>query len=225
MGSLSFYNAEKEEKLLVFQEVAKEKNIPAFAVEKDWWVTQTLATIFELEIATYILFKGGTSLSKAWGIINRFSEDIDLALDKSFLGFEKGMISKSQIKKLREKSFNYITTDFYKLSKVGITKKIIHLIKNNHNYYDKNYICTCGENGCDNLCIWIIKQETTFCIPFIDYLSRRLHFNIDKLIDLYDCKTEDFDNDDSYNTYPFCFENSDFELYEKTHFLNLKEER
>ncbi len=123
MGSLSFYKADKEEKLLVFQEVAKEKNIPVFAVEKDWWVTQTLATIFELEIAKYLLFKGGTSLSKAWGIINRFSEDIDLALDKSLLGFEKGLISKSQIKKLREKSFQYITTDFYELLKQAFEQK------------------------------------------------------------------------------------------------------
>ncbi len=123
MGSLSFYKADKEEKLLVFQEVAKEKNIPVFAVEKDWWVTQTLTSIFELEIAEHLLFKGGTSLSKAWGIINRFSEDIDLALDKSFLGFEKGMISKSQIKKLREKSFQYITTDFYELLKQTFEQK------------------------------------------------------------------------------------------------------
>ncbi len=123
MGSLSFYKANKEEKLLVFQEVAKEKNIPVFAVEKDWWVTQTLTTIFELEIAEHLLFKGGTSLSKAWGIINRFSEDIDLALDKSFLGFEKGMISKSQIKKLREKSFQYITTEFYELLKQAFEQK------------------------------------------------------------------------------------------------------
>lgn len=123
MGSLSFYKADKEEKLLVFQEIAKTKNIPVFAVEKDWWVTQTLSTIFELEISEHILFKGGTSLSKAWGIINRFSEDIDLALDKSFLGFEKGLISKSQIRKLREKSFNYITTDFYELLKQSFKEK------------------------------------------------------------------------------------------------------
>ena len=55
--------------------------MPAFAVEKDWWVVQTLAIIFEMEIGNHLVFKGGTSLSKAWGLIDRFSEVIDLAID------------------------------------------------------------------------------------------------------------------------------------------------
>lgn len=83
-----------------------------YAVEKDWWVVQSLALIFQMDIGSYLVFKGGTSLSKAWKIIERFSEDIDLALDKKYLGFE-GDLSKSQVKKLREASFKYITETFY----------------------------------------------------------------------------------------------------------------
>jgi predicted nucleotidyltransferase component of viral defense system len=55
-----------------------------FAVEKDWWVSRTLNIIFQMDIAAHLVFKGGTTLSKAWKLINRFSEDIDLAIDKEF---------------------------------------------------------------------------------------------------------------------------------------------
>ncbi|KFC59173.1 nucleotidyl transferase AbiEii/AbiGii toxin family protein [Flavobacterium gilvum] len=45
----------------------------AHAVEKDWWVVQVLAAIFEMQSRQHLVFKGGTSLSKAWALINRFS--------------------------------------------------------------------------------------------------------------------------------------------------------
>ncbi len=58
-------------------------------LEKDYWVTWVLKRIFNLpEISSHIIFKGGTSLSKAFGIIRRFSEDIDLSFDRQFLGFD-----------------------------------------------------------------------------------------------------------------------------------------
>ncbi len=57
-------------------------------VEKDFWVSWTLARIFEVEaVAAHVVFKGGTSLSKVFGAIQRFSEDIDLAVDYVALGF------------------------------------------------------------------------------------------------------------------------------------------
>src|SRR5690606_14291877 len=57
------------------------------------------------------IFKGGTSLSKGWNLIERFSEDIDLAIDRKFFGFE-GDISKTQIRNLRKKSCEFISTVF-----------------------------------------------------------------------------------------------------------------
>ena len=51
------------------------------AVEKDFWVTVILQAVFSLPVAQHLIFKGGTSLSKAWGLISRFSEDIDLAVN------------------------------------------------------------------------------------------------------------------------------------------------
>ena len=84
MNKSNFYNLEIEDKQAIFQAIASEKGMSPFAVEKDWWVSKTLEIIFQLEIAKHLVFKGGTSLSKAWKIINRFSEDIDLAIDKEY---------------------------------------------------------------------------------------------------------------------------------------------
>jgi hypothetical protein len=59
----------------------------------------------------HIIFKGGTSLSKAWDLIKRFSEDIDLVIDRRFLDFPDDL-SRTQITKLREKSCQFISTTF-----------------------------------------------------------------------------------------------------------------
>lgn len=76
------------------------------AIEKDWWVTVTLKALFQTECSDSLLFKGGTSLSKGFNIIERFSEDIDLAINHSFFGIEK--TSKNQREKLRRLSRTYI---------------------------------------------------------------------------------------------------------------------
>ena len=56
-------------------------------IEKDFWVCWTLERLFALpEFRGHLLFKGGTSLSKVYGLIQRFSEDIDLSLSRSALG-------------------------------------------------------------------------------------------------------------------------------------------
>jgi predicted nucleotidyltransferase component of viral defense system len=96
----------------IIEETARRMDLPvAAAVEKDWWVVRTLEMIFQTDIAQQTVFKGGTSLSKAWKLIDRFSEDIDLALDKKFLGFNKEMTA-SQVTKLRKQSFKYLSEVF-----------------------------------------------------------------------------------------------------------------
>jgi hypothetical protein len=54
---------------------------PAHLLEKDAWVVWTLATLFGADLGEHLVFKGGTSLSKAYGVIRRFSEDVDLTYD------------------------------------------------------------------------------------------------------------------------------------------------
>jgi hypothetical protein len=95
----------------IFAETARQKALPISSIEKDWWVVQTLSALFSTEYADKIIFKGGTSLSKAWGLIERFSEDIDLVLDREFLGFA-GDLSNKQIHKLRYASYEFISTKF-----------------------------------------------------------------------------------------------------------------
>ena len=68
--------------------VADAKRLQAASVDKDFWVCWTLREVFNLpHIGKHLTFKGGTSLSKAWGLIERFSEDIDIVVDKDILGF------------------------------------------------------------------------------------------------------------------------------------------
>lgn len=78
-------------------------------VEKDWWVTTVLNALYNTSVAPYLSFKGGTSLSKAWNVVERFSEDIDLALHHSFFGIDG--TNKSQREKLRKVSQKFITID------------------------------------------------------------------------------------------------------------------
>lgn len=123
-----------QEKRSVFEETARRMGLPvAAAAEKDWWVVLTLKLIFETEISDCTVFKGGTSLSKAWNLIDRFSEDIDLAIDRKFLGFDKEMTG-SQVRKLRRESCNYISNGFLadlqgKFKQYGFTDTVVRLIE------------------------------------------------------------------------------------------------
>ena len=72
-----------ENKILFRQAVqftADQMKIPAIYVEKDYWVTYALYTIFNNDIGKDTVFKGGTALSKCYNMIERFSEDIDLVV-------------------------------------------------------------------------------------------------------------------------------------------------
>lgn len=90
----------------IFNQTSQRAGLPASSIEKDWWVTMVLKTVFELEISDHLVFKGGTSLSKGWDLINRFSEDIDFGIDMDYLGF-KGEPSKQNITRLRKASFTF----------------------------------------------------------------------------------------------------------------------
>jgi hypothetical protein len=72
----------------LFKASAEKRSFSTVIVEKDFWVCWTLKRLFSLpDPPAGLIFKGGTSLSKAWGIIDRFSEDVDLSFNRSDLGF------------------------------------------------------------------------------------------------------------------------------------------
>lgn len=79
-----------KEREIYFSEATVITGISLPIIEKDYWVVWTLGQIFSLEnLGTHLTFKGGTSLSKVYGIIERFSEDIDISIEKEFLGFNQ----------------------------------------------------------------------------------------------------------------------------------------
>ncbi len=91
----------------VFEQTAVKIKLPIAAIEKDFWVTEILNILFSLSYAERMVFKGGTSLSKVWGVIRCFSEDIDIAIDGSMFGIE-GDVTKKQLKKLRKASSVFV---------------------------------------------------------------------------------------------------------------------
>ncbi|MBI2898588.1 MAG: nucleotidyl transferase AbiEii/AbiGii toxin family protein [Planctomycetes bacterium] len=84
----AFLRQPVDARLRLFKETEERLGIPARIVEKDFWVCWTLRQLFSLpEFGPHLTFKGGTSLSKVWGWVERFSEDIDVVLDRVWLGF------------------------------------------------------------------------------------------------------------------------------------------
>lgn len=104
-------NQSVQTRLNILEKAGEASGLPPVAVEKDWWVTEVLRACFSLSFSRHFIFKGGTSLSKAWGLMQRFSEDIDLAVNRDFWGYA-GDISKSQIKMPRKKSCQFVNGPF-----------------------------------------------------------------------------------------------------------------
>ncbi|MBX2894715.1 MAG: nucleotidyl transferase AbiEii/AbiGii toxin family protein [Cyclobacteriaceae bacterium] len=77
-----------EQRKASITEVEYVTGIQAKAIEKDWWVTLTLRALFQSAYAKHLVFKGGTSLSKCWKLIARFSEDVDIALAPEAFGMK-----------------------------------------------------------------------------------------------------------------------------------------
>lgn len=84
----NFHTLPADSKRVVIEQTSLKQGLLKQIVEKDLWVSTLLEIIFTLPFADKLVFKGGTSLSKVWGLIDRFSEDIDLAVDRSLFGLE-----------------------------------------------------------------------------------------------------------------------------------------
>lgn len=102
-----FLTLTEAQRRTVFEQTAARIKLPVASIEKDFWVTEILNILFSLPYADRMVFKGGTSLSKVWGVIRRFSEDIDITIDRSMFGIE-GDVTKKQLKKLRKASSVFV---------------------------------------------------------------------------------------------------------------------
>ena len=106
-----------DERGALFQETAARMGVSAVVVEKDFWACFTLSRVFGLKEMPALVFKGGTSLSKAYRVIDRFSEDIDITINRADLGFAGdneplniggNNARKRKLKQLREKAQHFV---------------------------------------------------------------------------------------------------------------------
>ncbi|WP_339903815.1 nucleotidyl transferase AbiEii/AbiGii toxin family protein [uncultured Cyclobacterium sp.] len=126
----------------LFTQIGVKTNLPPQAVEKDAWVTLMLRMLFTSNLTNHLIFKGGTSLSKAFNLIHRFSEDIDLGLDRKYLGFE-GELSKGQIRKLRRVSHSFVSQDLTELLikqlfRHGVEERLYEVVVENTQVSDQD---------------------------------------------------------------------------------------
>lgn len=133
IAAMKFIDLSKEDRTDILDRVSTELNIrQREVIEKDWWVTSVLRAMFSLPYARHLSFKGGTSLSKCWHLIDRFSEDIDIAIDREYLGFS-GSLSRTQISdKVRRATCSFVREIMQydiaeQLHKNGISKDKFHV--------------------------------------------------------------------------------------------------
>ncbi len=85
---IQFANLPAQERELYFRQTAILLSLPPHLIEKDFWVCFVLRLLFSIEsVSPHLTFKGGTSLSKVFKAIHRFSEDVDFAVSREGLGF------------------------------------------------------------------------------------------------------------------------------------------
>lgn len=185
-----FINMSLEDKRFIFNTVAlKLKKHPAI-IEKDFWVCYILDFLFhDSKYKEHFVFKGGTSLSKAYNVISRMSEDIDLILDWQLLGVSRteplNERSKRQQdiynKKLNNSAKDFISNELYNdllngLSnidnlqiKVDKEEQIINI------YYPKTYDVNIGLLPCVRLEIGPLAEWTPFEVkkisPYLNNVS------------------------------------------------------
>jgi len=99
---LEFFKRPPADQAVIIREVAARRGLLAVMVEKDFWVSWTLAVLFaHPEFGQQLVFKGGTSLSKVFGVIKRFSEDIDLSVSPKFLGISEQWVEEASSRNKR----------------------------------------------------------------------------------------------------------------------------
>lgn len=115
------------ERAEIFRETAARKGITPAAVEKDFWLCWMLMTIFENpDLSKLLKLKGGTSLSKCYSLIDRFSEDIDLILDWTVLTNEDPNLERNKTQQDRfNKQLNELAVKYIKDKLLPVLKDAI----------------------------------------------------------------------------------------------------
>ncbi|QKG55020.1 nucleotidyl transferase AbiEii/AbiGii toxin family protein [Hymenobacter sp. BRD67] len=107
---------------------AQQMGLPEAFIEKDYWVTYVLRALADSPYREQLVFKGGTALSKAYGLVKRFSEDVDLAIAGTE-GWTGG-----QVKKLMDAGAKHITQGLMAVVEPGVTIRGSHFRKTLHQF-------------------------------------------------------------------------------------------
>lgn len=100
-----FLTSSEANRFAAFTQAADRLGISTVVIEKDFWVCWILSLLFaDPELAPHLVFKGGTSLSKVFNAIDRFSEDVDLSLSPSFVGADIAGFEKLTSRTKRDKA-------------------------------------------------------------------------------------------------------------------------
>jgi len=100
----SFATLPAKQRETILTDLAVRLNVSSFIVEKDFWVCWLLARVFATIImGPHCVFKGGTSLSKVFGAIQRFSEDVDLSISPAQLGWDESELEDAPSTSILEK--------------------------------------------------------------------------------------------------------------------------
>ncbi|MDD4921453.1 MAG: nucleotidyl transferase AbiEii/AbiGii toxin family protein [Bacteroidales bacterium] len=160
---------------------------PAY-IEKDYWITNTLRRLSLNTNAEKVVFKGGTSLSKAYNLVDRFSEDIDIAVidAKSFNG--------NQLKTLIKKVAKDMTTDLEEIQIDGVTSKGSRFYKAVYAYPDILKPKTKSAISSGHLLV----EVNSFVNPY-PYEAK----SITSFIEVFLNKTGNIDLIEEYNLQPF----------------------
>jgi predicted nucleotidyltransferase component of viral defense system len=131
-----FWQLGIEPRRTAFEQAGAQKGWVATSIEKDYWVYYSLRHLFEMpELRDHLTFKGGTSLSKGWGLIDRFSEDIDLTIGRGLLGYvddkdpAQAASSSKQgklLKKLRKAAGEYVRSTVFPQLREQIERELEH---------------------------------------------------------------------------------------------------
>jgi len=122
MNNLLSFTLERQKALIA--QVSSKLNLPAQVIEKDLWVTIVLEALFSLPMSEHFIFRGGTSLSKGWNLITRFSEDIDISLSPEAFGIKYEVEpTHSFVKKLKRVGCEFTST----VIKVAFENRLVEM--------------------------------------------------------------------------------------------------
>ncbi|MFA6037494.1 MAG: nucleotidyl transferase AbiEii/AbiGii toxin family protein [Legionellales bacterium] len=152
----NYFELNKQDQKAILKSASMQLNKTEHVLEKDIWVCWALEKLFSMPEAHPMAFKGGTSLSKVYNIINRFSEDIDITLDyrhfdKTFDPFGKN-VSNNQMRKFSDLLKSHVKEYCYNTI-VPYFKNELKSLPNSHQYEVK--VDDTGEQ------VWISYQSVT----------------------------------------------------------------